>query len=565
MVQRVGAALIDLGGLSLEQAISGVTVAQLRSIEPKATGEIAIVKEHTAGTGLGGGRFRGVMGTSPGADNNGTVIRTSGGNSWVRVNADVTNPLMFGALGDGQTSDHNAIFNAIKASGNRCEGLGRTYFINDTIYMNTIEAKRTFVDAVIRSMADLPDGRPMLRMCNNQYIKGLYMDGGTQGKKTIGILWEGGRISAPFGGIEDCEFRYIGSQAIYVGCDYDNAKFAVRGFIKNIRALQCGNRGEANGRATIVMDGVSEFHVEGIIATGCNWGIYFRNDLNLSGVTRKQNNKLLNSTFIGSGRNHATMTDAQGISASFQENLQISNVTVADFADNAIDMQYCDASIVSQWRATNCKDGVFMGDRSCRRHVITDGVAIDCDRAIRLINDGSAIYGTNVRLESIKVSNVHCFNPKDRGFQFKNTGQSVGSTLTNLQVDNCSVDAIGTWQSSQRLGMEIAGAEQVSVDNFQCLNTHLHGISVDNCNIVNLTRISGGNIGRGATAALVHVTATSHRVKVCDFNVYGSPLALWFVGGSSHSVSNARWRSVTEATPIRVDAGSVVQVDCQSY
>lgn len=547
-------------------------MAALRKLEPVRTGQLATLGEYHAGTGIGGGRFRGVLGTSPGADNGGTIIRTSGGNTWVRLNAHVTNPLMFGARCDTAYSDHAAIYNAVKASEYGCDGLGRTYYLNDTVYLNTIEARRAFYNARLYSMADLPDGRPMLRMCNDQYLSKLFMDGSQQNKGTIGILWEGGRTTAPFGGIEDCEFRYIGSQAIYVGCDYDAGKFATRGYIRNIRAFQCGSRGVANGRATIGMDGVSDFTVDGVIATKCNWGIYFRNDLNKAGVTRKGGNKLVNSTFYGSGRTHETFTDAQGISASFQDGLKIDNVHVADFADNAIDMQYCDASQVSNWRATQCKDGVFMGDRGCRRHVISNGVAIDCDRAVRLTTDGSDGYmmgGTRPQLLNIQIVNVHAYNPQFEGFWIKNTGKSLGSTMRDVKLIGCTVDASGTYNNGkQTVGFNINGGESILLDDCYVINVANQAVWIENSEFVTVTSLNAQNIDRSGKVAYAVHAVNSPRTSILDARVYGSSTgkAVGIHEGCNNSrVEGTRWRGVSAGVDVSGSSTNVTQINNLQY
>lgn len=73
------------------------TIATLRTIEPQENGQRITLREHTAGTGKGGGQFRAVMDGSGYTDNNGTTVKTTGGAAWLRINADVVNPLMFGA------------------------------------------------------------------------------------------------------------------------------------------------------------------------------------------------------------------------------------------------------------------------------------------------------------------------------------------------------------------------------------------------------------------------------------------------------------------------------------
>ncbi|WP_316371179.1 tail fiber/spike domain-containing protein [Enterobacter cloacae] len=77
------------------------TIAALRLIEPSYDKQRITLREHTAGTGKGGGQFRSVLAGGSYTDNNGTIIKTAGGAAWLRINSDILNPLMFGALGNG--------------------------------------------------------------------------------------------------------------------------------------------------------------------------------------------------------------------------------------------------------------------------------------------------------------------------------------------------------------------------------------------------------------------------------------------------------------------------------
>ncbi|AGY47558.1 tail fiber protein [Salmonella phage Marshall] len=74
-------------------------IATLRTIEPGVNGQRIILRQHTAGTGLGGGSFRAVVDGTGYEDDNGVVIKTTGGAAWLRLNADRVNPFMFGATG----------------------------------------------------------------------------------------------------------------------------------------------------------------------------------------------------------------------------------------------------------------------------------------------------------------------------------------------------------------------------------------------------------------------------------------------------------------------------------
>lgn len=526
------------------------SIAALRTIEPTYDKQRITLREHTANTGLGGGKFRAVLAGSSYTDNNGTIVKTTGGAAWLRVNADITNPLMFGAQCRADVSDHVALKAASDAS-ERMDGLGRSYYIEDTVYWNLFEGRRYRKNFTIVAMPTLPTGRPMVRIGNDHYIDSFVIDARAQtvGTGTTGIIWEGGRPGLG-GSIRNGYVIGTGSQGIYVSADYTAGKYAARGTIDNIRFESCGQRGTGNGRASLGADGISDFIISNITAHACVWGIYIRNDLNLPGVGRMSNNKLINVTIRGSGRNHPTFTDSQGISASFQDNLQILGVTVSDFADNGIDMQYCDASIVSDWRVNNCKDAIFMGDRACRRHVISNGISVDCDRGIRLVTNGTyTMNSVATILTQIKISNVHVFNPAYVGIYLVNTGKvTYGSAMTNIQVEQCSVDASSTYTlGSQTFGFHIEGGFNISLVNCNTLNIRQHGVYVKDSEFV---RILGGthqNVDRvGSSYQGVFVDTDCNRVSVSDVSVYGSSTAgaVTLAGGSGHSVKHVRWRSL---------------------
>lgn len=524
------------------------TIAQLRAIEPSFDKQRITVREHTANTGYGGGQFRSVLSGADYTDNNGTIIKTTGGAAWLRINAAVVNPLMFGAVGDGTTNDSVALQRMINVGAFSADLLGLQYGISDTIYIQHTTPLK-IRNGYLRVTSAMPANYPMVRIRNAPHeIYNVDLDGASQGAN-IGYLWEGHNVGVG-GKIHDCTIKYLGAQGLYVSADYDNKRYGSYGSIKNIRFIQCGNLGTGNSRVTMGFDGVSHFEVSDIQATACNWGIYLRNDFNISGVVRQSHNRLSNVNLRGSGRNHATFTDAQGISASFQDNLQIENVTVADFADNGIDMQYCDASIVNNWRVSNCKDGVFMGDRSCRRHVISNGVATEVDRGIRLLTDGSYTMDSNApSLSQIKIVNVHVYNPIYAGIYLVNTGKATyGSTMTNVQVSNCSVDATYSYSlSTQTYGFQIQGGVNVSLNNCNTYNCRLSGVNIKDSEFV---RILGGthqNVDRvGSGYKAVFVDTDCSRVSVSDVSVYGMATAgaVTLAGGEGHSVKHVRWRGV---------------------
>ncbi|MGP6135253.1 tail fiber/spike domain-containing protein [Enterobacter chuandaensis] len=90
-------------------------ISTLRTIEPYYNKQRITLREHTNGTGMGGGQFRAVIPGDSYADNNGTIIKTTGGAAWIRINSEVVTPQMFGAIGNGVNNDTAAVQSAINS------------------------------------------------------------------------------------------------------------------------------------------------------------------------------------------------------------------------------------------------------------------------------------------------------------------------------------------------------------------------------------------------------------------------------------------------------------------
>lgn len=79
------------------------SVSALRGIEPTYDGQKILVTAHTAGYEYGGGEFYAVVGGASYTDNNGTVIKTTGGAVWLRKQKHYTYVVDFGFITDDDT------------------------------------------------------------------------------------------------------------------------------------------------------------------------------------------------------------------------------------------------------------------------------------------------------------------------------------------------------------------------------------------------------------------------------------------------------------------------------
>lgn len=121
-------------------------IATLRTIEPTADGQHITLDRHTASIPHGGGQFTALMDGTTYTDDKGVIIKTVGGAVWLRLDADVLSPLMFGCAGDanwsgvitGVTDDTLAMRAAISAAaslGRPLRGGGEVYGITSTLPM----------------------------------------------------------------------------------------------------------------------------------------------------------------------------------------------------------------------------------------------------------------------------------------------------------------------------------------------------------------------------------------------------------------------------------------------
>lgn len=166
------------------------TIAQLRTIEPTFDKQRITLREHTAGTGKGGGQFRAVLSGSGYTDNNGSIIKTTGGAAWLRINADITNPLMFGAVASGGADDSAAINAAIAATSAECDGLGYSYQIASTVAIN--QPNKRLRRARISLTAAAAVSTVMFRIrANYAEVIECIFDGNGGANTSAALIWEG--------------------------------------------------------------------------------------------------------------------------------------------------------------------------------------------------------------------------------------------------------------------------------------------------------------------------------------------------------------------------------------
>lgn len=371
--------MIQLGSNDGEKYIGECqTIAQLRTIEPSFDKQRITVREHTENTGYGGGQFRAILSGSTYTDNNGTIIKTSGGAAWVRLNVGYISPYMFGALPrvDATTpTAHTAINAAIAAAISQntiIDGLGATFNINAGCFVNnTSSVILQNFGIVVTNPESFNDA--VLRVRNADHVVRRIRIEGSNGATVLGINVES---TAPGTVVESCRIVNTGRTAIY--------STASRVVARNNVIDSCGLLGIGNYRCSIWFNENEHAIMEGNICTRCAWGILMRNQI---GTSQGYFNTMRNNIVVSAS---GTDSSCQGISASAQFHLSTTDNVVRGFPNNAIDHQNCFGMIITGNQIHQCSDGVFIGDRSCGRIIISNNNIEACNNGIQYYNPANS-------------------------------------------------------------------------------------------------------------------------------------------------------------------------------
>ncbi|HCM9592209.1 MULTISPECIES: hypothetical protein [unclassified Enterobacter] len=170
------AQLASISGFGLVGQVPDVTT--LRNTEPTTASQRILLREYTAGTGYGGGQLRAVLDGSSYTDNGVTVFKTTGGAAWIRVNADIVNPLMAGAVPDGVTPCSSAI-NAMFAASKRMQFTGGDYLLDATITLQSDRSVDFGVSRLIQGTS-LANYMFAIRGSNSSSTGGVFVGTGTR-------------------------------------------------------------------------------------------------------------------------------------------------------------------------------------------------------------------------------------------------------------------------------------------------------------------------------------------------------------------------------------------------
>lgn len=528
------------------------TIAQLRAIEPSFDKQRITVREHTANTGYGGGQFRAVLAGSGYTDNNGTVIKTSGGSAWVRMNVGYISPYMFGALPrvDATTpTAHTAINAAIAAAISQntiIDGLGATFNINAGCFVNnTSSVILQNFGIVVTNQESFNDA--VLRVRNADHVVRRIRIEGSNGATVLGINVES---TAPGTVVESCRIVNTGRTAIYSS--------ASRVVARNNVIDSCGLLGIGNYRCSIWFNENEHAIMEGNICTRCAWGILMRNQI---GTSQGYFNTMRNNIVVSAS---GTDSSCQGISASAQFHLSTIDNVVRGFPNNAIDHQNCFGMIITGNQIHQCSDGVFIGDRSCGRIIISNNNIEACNNGIQYYNPANSTPDyQNQTFADVQITNNVIYTSALKGINMIMTGTTSANYITNI-IGNI-VDGNG----SAGLGIVLNTVSFGSVSHNQIRRVRGHGIDATACEGI---RVLGNTIldaGYTTTGTYNGINLNNcSRCNASDNNVTGATMLYAVVlGGGSYNMAytnHARLTTGTAAVSISGGIGNVESLNIKS-
>ncbi|HFQ8725598.1 TPA: NosD domain-containing protein [Enterobacter kobei] len=518
------------------------TIAQLRAIEPSFDKQRITVREHTANTGYGGGQFRAVLAGSGYTDNNGTVIKTSGGSAWVRMNVGYISPYMFGALPrvDATTpTAHTAINAAIAAAISQntiIDGLGATFNINAGCYINnTWSVILQNFGIVITNPESFNDA--VLRVRNADHVVRRIRIEGSNGATVLGINVES---TAPGTVVESCRIVNTGRTAIY--------STASRVVARNNVTDRCGLLGEGNYRCSIWFNENEHAVMEGNICTNCAWGILMRNQI---GTSQGYFNTMRNNIVVSAS---GTDSSCQGISASAQFHLSTIDNIVRGFPNNAIDHQNCFGMIITGNQIHQCSDGVFIGDRSCGRIIISNNNIEACNNGVRYYNPSNSVPEyQNQSFADVQITNNVIYTSTLRAIHVTMAGTTSANFMTN--VNGNIVDGNG----STGLGIVMDTVTFGSVSQNQVRRVRGHGIDLVSCEGLRVLGNSILDAGYTTTGTYNGINLSNcNRCNASDNYVVGATMIYAVVigaGGYNMAYTNHA-RSTSGATAVSISGGT---------
>lgn len=511
---------------------------------PLATGSgnTVHVNGYYAGSTKGGDQF---VDIGPARHNGGTLIDPSRkaeiGTSayYVDIGVDVNcferitdapTLLDFGAQPD--STDISAAFDAFRDSGQtNFNLLGESWNFSGDLAINSTK-NCTLYKGTLKSI----DGNGQVRFQNAAHALSLATIDGTNQANYIGLNIESTCIGAKVINSRIINTTRSGIYDQGIGTDIEGSYF-----------FNCGLGGSGNFRSTIYAIG-DNTRVSRNWITDANWGIYFRKELQPadSGVGCSAVNNIVRASVSAD-------VDSQGISAQNQEGLIIEANNIRDFQDNGIDNQQCTRSKIHNNYVTNCKDGMFIGDRSASGYQVTNNTFRSCVRGVRLVN-GTGFENQTFR--NLNISDNTIISCTDGAILASVT--AAGSNADTITINNNTIESTG----AGTYGIKANNLDNSSISGNKFYRQPGHNIEVTASDMVSVfdNVFTDPSFGGGGFSA-VDVNGSSFRIMIKNNYAIGSATTAYnIVDGASHTISGNRWRSIATGVATGT-ATSVTQSD----
>lgn len=269
-------------------------ISTLRTIEPETNGQRITLRQHTIGTGLGGGAFRSVLAGTGYTDDDGVVIKTAGGSVWLRINADKVNPFMFGATGG---ADDTAALQKMLECGRAAE-LGTNVWKASNLELNnkscSLSGSGLHVSRIEQIAGATGPLMTIKKTCSLIYIESLGLYGDQTSSGTRGVQIEAGNTGVaedyPFNtstpdSRRDCYINMVHIMGFdEVGFDYPATNFSVSTnglFVRNTKKVGV-NIGatdftwsnlqiDTSGESGLILKGAGNFRIIGAKVIWSGW------------------------------------------------------------------------------------------------------------------------------------------------------------------------------------------------------------------------------------------------------------------------------------------------------
>jgi len=346
----------NIGSNILVGPIPSSVVADIASIRltTPTSGTAILLQAHTTAGDGGGGHFRGITGAAAGTyvDNNGTIIVPTGGDgsaAWIREGTDIT-PQMFGAVGDGVTSDTAAFASAMAVTSMLYVPNG-TYLVNISMTSNRNIVGESISGTILKHdnpalpVIDFDSSLANITYCsvrsltilNNSGIDGVHI----HSDATNNTKWSDWLV------FEDLYFRGGFSHAAInitgrsIWCTYTNVHATEAAIGLNV---------DSTGD-------VSENKFESCrFASNTQWGVRFIKDVGFN-----QNNLFIQCNI--ENNNTGNVNTNGGMYLSLVNSFNIQSCYFENNGTNALAAIYINTDAVA--RSVNIKDSIVQGSLQC--------------------------------------------------------------------------------------------------------------------------------------------------------------------------------------------------------